>query len=98
MTLFLKTGCECYTVRAASWQEDIQALRKIREAVFIREQGVPQNWNGHEFDVNCIHVLALNSALILSAQPDYYWMVYWTDGGADGIPGKYVGTALMLSC
>ena len=61
MTLFVKQDVSAYTVRAASWHEDIQALRKIREAVFIREQGVPTELEWDEFDVNCIHVLASDS-------------------------------------
>lgn len=62
MTLFVKQDVSAYTVRAASWHEDIQALREIRQAVFIREQGVPPELEWDEFDVNCIHVLASDSA------------------------------------
>jgi predicted GNAT family N-acyltransferase len=62
MTLFVKKDLSAYTVRAASWQDDIRALRRIREAVFIHEQGVPTELEWDEFDVNCIHVLALDSA------------------------------------
>ena len=35
-----------YTLRLASWQEDSPALKLVREAVFIYEQGNPSNWNG----------------------------------------------------
>jgi predicted GNAT family N-acyltransferase len=62
VTLFVKQDVSTYTVRAASWHEDINALRKIREAVFIREQGVPPELEWDEFDMNCIHVLASDSA------------------------------------
>ena len=62
MTLFVKKDLSAYAVRAASWHEDIQALRGIREAVFIREQGVPPELEWDEFDVNCIHALASDSA------------------------------------
>ncbi|WP_074705193.1 GNAT family N-acetyltransferase [Nitrosospira multiformis] len=49
-----------YIVRAASWQEDGLALRAVREAVFIREQGVPAELEWDEFDVICVHLLAMN--------------------------------------
>lgn len=49
-------------VRAARWQDDNRALRMIREAVFIQEQGVPAalEWDG--FDATCLHLLALDSS------------------------------------
>ena len=50
-----------YTVRGTSWREDSWALRLIREAVFIREQGVPVELEWDEFDMNCIHALAADS-------------------------------------
>jgi predicted GNAT family N-acyltransferase len=46
-------------VRPASWQEDRGALRAVREAVFIREQGVPAELEWDEFDVDCVHLLAM---------------------------------------
>jgi len=49
-----------YIVRAASWQEDGPALRAVREAVFIREQGVPAELEWDEFDIVCVHLLAMN--------------------------------------
>ena len=51
-----------YTVRLASWQDDVLALREIREIVFIREQHVPIELEWDEFDLNCLHLLALDSA------------------------------------
>lgn len=62
MALLVKNDAGAYLVCAASWQNDIQALRRIREAVFIREQGVSAELEWDEFDVNCIHVLASDSA------------------------------------
>lgn len=55
-----RTNMSLCIVRAASWQEDGAALRAVREAVFIREQGVPAELEWDEFDVVCVHLLALN--------------------------------------
>jgi predicted GNAT family N-acyltransferase len=96
MTLFVKQDESPYTVRAASWHEDVQALCKIREAVFIREQGVPAELEWDEFDVNCIHVLASDSA----ANPVGTARLL-LDGSIGRMAvlreyrGKRVGTALM---
>src|SRR5688500_7973965 len=51
-----------YTLRIANWQNDSGALRAIREAVFIHEQGIPPDLEWDEFDASCIHVLAVDSA------------------------------------
>lgn len=48
-------------VRTARWQDDVGALRAIREAVFICEQGVPAELEWDEADANCIHALATDS-------------------------------------
>ena len=45
-------------VREASWQTDRAALERIREAVFIHEQGVPAELEWDSADTNCLHVLA----------------------------------------
>jgi predicted GNAT family N-acyltransferase len=52
-----------YTVRVASWHHDRAALKLVREAVFIREQGisVELEWDG--LDAECIHVLAADAML-----------------------------------
>lgn len=96
MTLLVKEDAGAYLVRAASWQHDIQALRGIREAVFIREQGVPAELEWDDFDVNCIHVLASDSA----ANPVGTARLL-PDGSIGRMAvlreyrGKRVGTALM---
>lgn len=96
MTLLVKNDAGAYLVRAASWQDDIQALRRIREAVFIHEQGVPAELEWDEFDVNCIHVLASDSA----ANPVGTARLL-PDGSIGRMAvlseyrGKHVGTALM---
>jgi predicted GNAT family N-acyltransferase len=45
-------------VREADWGRDRDALRAVRETVFVREQGVPieLEWDG--LDPDCLHLLA----------------------------------------
>lgn len=52
-----------YTVRLASWRNDSSVLKRVREAVFILEQGisVELEWDG--LDAECIHVLAADAML-----------------------------------
>jgi predicted GNAT family N-acyltransferase len=47
-----------FSVDAASWPADRDALRQVRETVFVREQGVPLalEWDAH--DAEALHVLA----------------------------------------
>lgn len=49
-----------YTVRIADWKNDRRALKLVREAVFIREQGVPAALEWDELDANCVHLLAVD--------------------------------------
>jgi predicted GNAT family N-acyltransferase len=52
-------GMSCsFRVRRADWERDRAHLRRIREAVFVREQHVPPalEWDGT--DASCLHVLA----------------------------------------
>jgi predicted GNAT family N-acyltransferase len=51
-----------YTIRIADWLDDSPALRRVREMVFIREQGVPVELEWDEFDMNGLHLLAVDSA------------------------------------
>ena len=37
-------------------------MRAVREAVFIREQGVPVELEWDEFDADCIHLIAVDAA------------------------------------
>lgn len=49
-----------FTVSAVSWHDGELMLRSVREAVFIREQGITpeQEWDG--LDEGCRHVLVLS--------------------------------------
>lgn len=49
-----------FTVSLVCWHDGEPLLRAIREAVFIREQGVPAELEWDEFDGACRHVLALS--------------------------------------
>jgi predicted GNAT family N-acyltransferase len=51
-----------FTVSWASWQQAEQALRAIREQVFIHEQHVPEalEWDG--LDEDCKHILVRDSS------------------------------------
>lgn len=45
-------------VAEADYARDFDALRAVREAVFVREQGVPPGLELDEADARCIHVVA----------------------------------------
>lgn len=47
-----------FTIRRATWHGDLDRLRAVREAVFIREQNVPRELEWDEIDRQCDHVLA----------------------------------------
>ncbi|MFZ5502963.1 MAG: GNAT family N-acetyltransferase [Pseudomonadota bacterium] len=49
-----------FTVSLVCWHDGEPLLRAIREAVFIREQGVPPELEWDEFDQGCRHALALS--------------------------------------
>ncbi|MDP2761000.1 MAG: GNAT family N-acetyltransferase [Sideroxyarcus sp.] len=49
-----------FTVSLVCWHDGEPLLRAIREAVFIREQGVPAELEWDEFDETCRHALALS--------------------------------------
>ena len=53
---------DIYSVRVADWHDQGEALRAVREAVFIREQGVPVELEWDEFDAGCIHLMAMDAA------------------------------------
>jgi predicted GNAT family N-acyltransferase len=49
-----------FTVSLVSWRDAEPLLRAIRETVFIREQGVPEELEWDGLDEGCRHALALS--------------------------------------
>ena len=49
-----------FTVSLVSWHDGEPLLKAIRTAVFIREQGVPEEMEWDEHDATCRHALALS--------------------------------------
>lgn len=49
-----------FTVSLVCWHDGEPLLRSVREAVFIREQGVPEELEWDGLDEGCRHALALN--------------------------------------
>lgn len=49
-----------FTVSLVCWHDGEPLLRAIREAVFVREQGVPAELEWDEIDATCRHALALS--------------------------------------
>ena len=52
------TSCHVFRVRPTLWDADRPALQSVREAVFVREQGVPVELEWDEYDATSLHVLA----------------------------------------
>ena len=50
-----------FYVRITDWAADSAALRAVRRAVFIVEQGVPEELEWDEFDPQSVHALAVDS-------------------------------------
>ena len=49
-----------FTVSPVSWHDGEPLLRAVREAVFMREQGVPEKLEWDGLDEGCRHALALS--------------------------------------
>ena len=47
-----------YRLRLAHWPRDKDALKQVREAVFVREQRVPVELEWDGLDDQCLHMLA----------------------------------------
>jgi predicted GNAT family N-acyltransferase len=47
-------------LRPADWVRDEGAIKAVRRAVFIEEQGIPESEEWDEMDAVCEHVLALD--------------------------------------
>jgi predicted GNAT family N-acyltransferase len=50
-----------FDVRITDWAADSAALRAVRRAVFIVEQGVPESLEWDNFDPQSVHALAVDS-------------------------------------
>lgn len=48
-------------IREADFAHDFEALREIRETVFIREQSVPPELEWDEYDRKALHLLAFDN-------------------------------------
>lgn len=46
------------TITSAAWDKDAEAIRSVRESVFVREQGIPLDIDFDGTDSVCMHVLA----------------------------------------
>ena len=51
-----------FTIHPVSWHDGEPLLRQVREAVFMREQGVPAELEWDGLDEDSHHVLALSGA------------------------------------
>jgi len=49
-----------FTVSLVDWHDGDALLKQVREAVFIREQGVPPELEWDGLDENCCHALVLS--------------------------------------
>lgn len=47
-----------FTVRVVDWSEAAEGLRSVRRAVFIDEQGIPEDLEWDEFDAVYSHAIA----------------------------------------
>ena len=51
-----------FSIRLCNWEEARPEARRIRELVFVREQGVPLELEWDEQDAHCDHALAYAAA------------------------------------
>lgn len=49
-----------FSLRRADWQADREALRHVRETVFVQEQRVPLEMEWDEADARALHVIAVD--------------------------------------
>lgn len=55
-----RTESPAFSIRRADWGQDREALRSVRLAVFVREQGVPEELEWDSDDAGAIHLLGLS--------------------------------------
>ena len=85
-----------FTVSLVSWHDGEPLLKAIRTAVFIKEQGVPEEMEWDEHDATCRHALALS----LNGDAIACGRIFSNGhiGRISVLPewrGKMVGTAIM---
>ena len=51
-----------FRIVEADWPNDIALLKTVREAVFVKEQGVPLNLEWDGLDINARHFVALDGS------------------------------------
>lgn len=56
------TASRDFTVSEALWPRDAEALRSVREPVFVEEQHVPLELERDGVDIACLHLLARNGS------------------------------------
>lgn len=50
-----------FTLKTAHWPEDREALRQVRETVFVHEQGVPLTLEWDDQDATATHLVAVTA-------------------------------------
>ena len=60
MDIFTLKNQSNYQIKQTDWKHDKQALKLVREQVFIQEQSVPEDLEWDKEDETAIHLLAIN--------------------------------------
>ena len=72
-----------YSIEAAAWPDDRDALRQVRETVFVREQGVPLDMEWDDHDTLALHLLARDALGRPIDQNDQETLRVWREEGID---------------
>ncbi|HET6386555.1 MAG TPA: MSMEG_0567/Sll0786 family nitrogen starvation N-acetyltransferase [Armatimonadota bacterium] len=86
------------TVRIAAAAEDRAGALEVRRAVFVHEQGVPEELEMDDLDADCIHLVALAGGRVIGAARLYEHNGIWHVGRVAVTPEWRkcsVGTRLM---
>lgn len=49
-----------FEIRAASWQDDAELIRQVRQQVFVLEQKIPEHLEWDGADANALHLLVFD--------------------------------------
>lgn len=87
-----------FLVARADWDTDRQAIRAIRQAVFVQELGIPEALEFDDADADCVHYLAygMSGNPVATARMQANGQI----GRMAVLPewrGRGVGSALLLS-